>query len=784
MLFKVVILAVVSLSRAFQYSDLEALNKTCSPKDTCVVEKGPRLGLANDWKSRNCFCDNLCAQYGDCCLDAQAYNKEEQVASLDNYKCVNLKQFGDLYMKGKCSEGWADPEVAQLCVSHSPDSHIPRQDPLASMPVTSLATGDTYTNYYCAVCNNDSTEVEMWRSRLECPTLVSYEARFKNLTADFVISNLVFRNNNWGLHVEDNGVPVYHTCYMDPVMPETVGHLVRQCKQSINNCSANWTDTEVADLCRSYTAVVYNFDLAYRNVHCAMCNEVLDTAITCFYGVFTRSFLNNVFNPNSFALLFDFTDHSGSNVVGSSSTCGPGEVYDVFFSKCRNVVCAKDNHVYKFGRCVNNSTTTTIPPSSTSTSTTTSSWEDLNSTSTEEPSITVTSKSSNDSESTDKPQGLACEKFLLPSEEYEMSPNGTVVVEKYRRTYQAHEYELRDGGILVCIIQQETGKFSLLMGYVSLACLGLSCLCLVLHLLAFLVVPELRNLSGKNLASLCLALLAAYTIFILSVFAEPGKSECFILAAAMYYFFLASFCWMNIMALDIWRTLRMATSELRVSAGSQWVKFISYSVYSWLLPAAGLVAIVVLDLTRPAGMAPQYYPTLGQRWCWFGQRKALLVFFASPLTAIMVVNIVLFIMSARIIAETTQSTAKMTSCSPHQDQFKLYMRLALLMGLTWITGIVAAYLQLEPIWYVFVLLNTLQGLFIFLAFTCTRKVWHVAGSGCWRRLLLARHSAPWVARSPSSSRQGLESRDSHESHLSHSSVAHLTNASRTSVDAF
>jgi hypothetical protein len=27
------------------------------------------------------------------------------------------------------------------------------------------------------------------------------------------------------------------------------------------------------------------------------------------------------------------------------------------------------------------------------------------------------------------------------------------------------------------------------------------------------------------------------------------------------------------------------------------------------------------------------------------------------------------------------------------------------------------------VWYVFVILNALQGLFIFLAFTCTRKVW-------------------------------------------------------------
>jgi hypothetical protein len=38
----------------------------------------------------------------------------------------------------------------------------------------------------------------------------------------------------------------------------------------------------------------------------------------------------------------------------------------------------------------------------------------------------------------------------------------------------------------------------------------------------------------------------------------------------------------------------------------------------------------------------------------------------------------------------------------------LYLRLALLMGLTWISGVVAGGLDLEPVWYVFLVLNTLQ----------------------------------------------------------------------------
>ena len=39
------------------------------------------------------------------------------------------------------------------------------------MPVTNANSGITYRNYYCAVCNSDSVDIQFWRPRLACPTL-------------------------------------------------------------------------------------------------------------------------------------------------------------------------------------------------------------------------------------------------------------------------------------------------------------------------------------------------------------------------------------------------------------------------------------------------------------------------------------------------------------------------------------------------------------------------------------------------------------------------------------
>ena len=107
--------------------------------------------------------------------------------------------------------------------------------------------------------------------------------------------------------------------------------------------------------------------------------------------------------------------------------------------------------------------------------------------------------------------------------------------------------------------------------------------------------------------------------------------------------------------------------------------------------------------------------------CWFSNKMALLVYFAVPFAGVMGLNIFLFVFSACMVYDTTRATSKMATCGPRTN-FHLYLRLAVIMGLTWITGLAAGFVDLEPVWYVFVGLNTLQGLFIFVAFTCNKKV--------------------------------------------------------------
>merc|ERR1711974_398581 len=107
--------------------------------------------------------------------------------------------------------------------------------------------------------------------------------------------------------------------------------------------------------------------------------------------------------------------------------------------------------------------------------------------------------------------------------------------------------------------------------------------------------------------------------------------------------------------------------------------------------------------------------------CWSSHKFSLIIFFFIPFAVIMFLNLVFFLMSAYFVWETTRSSAKITTSGP-KSNFYLYARLSTLMGLTWVSGVVAAVLDVEFVWYIFLVLNTLQGLFILVFFSCSKKV--------------------------------------------------------------
>ncbi|XP_063223029.1 uncharacterized protein LOC134531267 [Bacillus rossius redtenbacheri] len=735
--------------------ELEGANETCDGRAVCDSgAKSPRSRSRAaddlDWRERNCLCDELCARYGDCCLDSPHFVPSEQRRGAASFSCVELRQFGGVYMRDSCPPGWPHRAVRDGCEAAPGDW----SDPLAAMPVTSHRTGVTYRNPSCALCHGDlqHNTTDLWGPRLECPTLhLQFRLRLSEVTNSLVYSP---EQQSWGLNLTDTG---FKACHVDPVMPETAGHVVRRCQPDIvRTCAVNWTNSEVRHRCEAYTSLVYNGGVGYRNPHCAVCNNVPIQYLACTKSL-QRSAFNKEWSPAAFAVLFDLSG-GGDGAVGKMRACSEtSDLYDPFFQRCRSVVCPAGRE-FSEGSCIAAAPSPVYEVGA----------RDSNHSSAE---ILFHHLPGEDNATADASLPLLeCPKFLLSGKEFMMLGNESIFVPQYERIFQEGEYWLVDGGgVEICAVPlglELVDKFGPYMGYVTMAGLGVSVVFLCLHLLAFAVVPEMRNLSGKNLASLCLALLLGYLLFISSQFLARKTPECVVVGTATYYLFLSSFFWMLTMAFDVWHTLRLATLELRVSAGRQWRKFACYSAVAWGAPGLVVLAAGLVDAAGPGAVLDSLRPAMGRYSCWFGSRDALLAFFAAPLAVVMALNMGFFASSAYMIYATT-STARYTSSSNTRRDFRLYVRLALVMGLAWTVGLVAGSLDMEGLWYAFIALNTLQGLFIFLAFTCTDKVIRAVIAQC-EGSCPCRGSSK-VHRPPSFSWSGTSSSSTHKSRLGSSS---------------
>ncbi|GFS82189.1 g-protein coupled receptor Mth2 [Nephila pilipes] len=330
---------------------------------------------------------------------------------------------------------------------------------------------------------------------------------------------------------------------------------------------------------------------------------------------------------------------------------------------------------------------------------------------------------------------LSCGHILIDSDEYKLLENGDIFIEIYSKTYDPKNYYKKDGGgVYICIPPfEEIGeegnpnatfyghfnKFSTDFTYVTATGLVVSIVSLLSHLVVFCGVSAVRNLPGCCLASLSLSLLMAYLLFLIVGVVNTGSS-CPHFGLCIYYFFLTSFFWMNAIAFDVWRSFRAVMRELRISRHKvPWRRFLLYSLYSWTVP--GILAMLVKIFDSTDVLSEDMRPSFGNQFCWFGQRRALLIFFAVPLIIVMILNAAFFLDVTYVISRATLKTSRSHEATL-KKRFFMFMKLALIMGLTWIVGLVAAYADNVFLWYMFVIFNTLQGLFILVVFSCSSKV--------------------------------------------------------------
>ncbi|XP_061680958.1 adhesion G protein-coupled receptor E3 isoform X3 [Syngnathoides biaculeatus] len=235
---------------------------------------------------------------------------------------------------------------------------------------------------------------------------------------------------------------------------------------------------------------------------------------------------------------------------------------------------------------------------------------------------------------------------------------------------------------------------------------GASLCALVVTLMLFTVLDIPRSDRTSIHKNLFIALICAQVILLCSGSAIHNKVACTLVAALLHLFFMAAFSWMLVEGLLLWsKVVAVNLSEERH------MKY--YYLIGWGLP----VLIVTITLASASG---KY---LADGYCWLSVQNGVIWGFAGPVIFIIMVNVMVL---TRVVVITI-STAKRRSimlamgASPVEQTYeqvraavKAVLVLLPILGLTWLCGVLVPFSIVMA--YIFILLNSLQGLFIFLIY--------------------------------------------------------------------
>ncbi|XP_023306023.2 G-protein coupled receptor Mth2 isoform X2 [Lucilia cuprina] len=256
---------------------------------------------------------------------------------------------------------------------------------------------------------------------------------------------------------------------------------------------------------------------------------------------------------------------------------------------------------------------------------------------------------------------------------------------------------------------------------------------MILTILVYLAIPELRNQHGKSLVCYLFGLIVGYSMLCLnawSAYIDVIGLPCKIIGYTAYYFFMAAFFWLSVISFDLWHNFRGTRGINRFQEKK---RFAMYSVYSWGIPIIFLIGTWFMQ--ERVDIPYAWKPGIGGgEYCWINMLTwSGLVYFFAPIMGIIVANIIMFIMTAMKIHKVQREMARIMAREDstrnlrnEKDKFGLFLRLFLVMGVTWSLEIVSYFVGVDKPWskifYVADICNAIQGFLIFMLFVMKKKV--------------------------------------------------------------
>ncbi|XP_033118564.1 adhesion G protein-coupled receptor L4-like [Anneissia japonica] len=335
---------------------------------------------------------------------------------------------------------------------------------------------------------------------------------------------------------------------------------------------------------------------------------------------------------------------------------------------------------------------------------------------------------------------LKCPFVIYPSNEFREHSNKAdhIVHNVSGNIYGPAEFEnLNNGSILVCpdlnptpeAVNSTNPGSANMQSMLTVVGTVLSLVALFLTFMCYCYFRTLRTLPGKSVMNLVIALFFSMFIFIVGSAQTQHVTLCTIVAVLLHFFWLASFFWMNVLAFDVRRTFNYNCNLPNAHRNRR--TLIVYGLYAWGSPAIIVgTCLAIIGLYSPVEIGVYYG---NSEVCFLGNNTVNLIAFGGPVGLTLSWNAIFFILTVSSIRKTKQVTKAVqknkTKTKSRLTELLIYIKLSTLMGMSWILGFVATITNSVVIWYIFIVLNSLQGVFVFIFFVCNHRVYKLIRKG-------------------------------------------------------
>uniref|UniRef100_A0A1B6HBM3 G-protein coupled receptors family 2 profile 2 domain-containing protein n=1 Tax=Homalodisca liturata TaxID=320908 RepID=A0A1B6HBM3_9HEMI len=211
--------------------------------------------------------------------------------------------------------------------------------------------------------------------------------------------------------------------------------------------------------------------------------------------------------------------------------------------------------------------------------------------------------------------------------------------------------------------------------------------CLVITLLIYVTLPQLRNLHGKLLISYLISLVLLNAV----LFAEMNLN--FHIPHTFVQFCVLSIpSWVTILCVDLWLVFSRPLQfryDSRSGSRPQWGRFLIYSAFGWGIP------LLFCTITHAVGVNPGISDscpkfTLQRDPCFFNKNRGIKLLSTLPTLFMLEINFVLFLSLLFHLRNHFNQTENIsTESSRRHAQFarhnlRLYFKLAFITGIDWL----------------------------------------------------------------------------------------------------